>query len=199
MTRSLILASSSPRRQELLAQMGLSFQVYSPEVDEHQDGSPDQVVRALAERKARAAALVHPQDAVLAADTLVHIEGQLLGKPVDLEDAARMLRLLSGKWHEVVTGVCLVADGSLQTAHATTRVLFTAMTDEEIRFYCDSGEPMDKAGAYGIQGRGAFLVAAITGSCSNVIGLPVHDLIAVLLRHRLVRPAAAGPQAQPGP
>ena len=172
MTRSLILASSSPRRQELLAQMGLGFQVYAPEVDEDLEGSPEQVVRALAERKALAAARQYPQSAVLAADTLVHLAGQLLGKPRDLKDAARMLRLLSGQWHEVVTGVCLVVNGALDTAHATTRVLFSPMTESEIRFYCDSNEPMGKAGAYAIQGLGSMFVEEIRGNYTNVVGLP---------------------------
>lgn len=172
MTRALILASSSPRRQELLTQMGLSYQVFSPEVDEHLSGSPEQVVRALAERKALAAAAVYPHGAVLAADTLVHVQGKLLGKPIDRQDAARMLHLLSGAWHEVVTGVCLVVDGQAVTAHAATQVKFARMTEDEIRFYCDSGEPMGKAGAYAIQGLGSMFIPEIRGSYTNVVGLP---------------------------
>ena len=172
MKRDLILASSSPRRQELLTQMGLPYQVFSPEVDEHQTGSPAEVVRALARRKALAAAHAHPNAAVLAADTLVHVAGELLGKPADADDAARMLQMLSGRWHEVVTGVCLAVDGVTDTQHATTRVLFTEMTEDEIRFYCDSGEPMGKAGAYAIQGLGGMFISEIHGSYTNVVGLP---------------------------
>ncbi|NLE69710.1 MAG: septum formation inhibitor Maf [Clostridiales bacterium] len=172
MNRELILASTSPRRQELLTQMGLPYQVFSPEVDEHLTGSPAEVVMALARRKALAAAGFHPGAAVLAADTLVHIQGELLGKPEDCNDAARMLRLLSGSWHEVVTGVCLVVDGVVETAHAATRVLFTALTEDEIRFYCESGEPMGKAGAYAIQGLGGMFISEIHGSYTNVVGLP---------------------------
>ena len=110
-----------------------------------------------------------------------------------------MLKKLSGRVHHVTTALTLRSNKRKETVSDTAYIHFKELTDSEIEYYVDNFRPFDKAGAYGIQGRGAFLVAAITGSCSNVIGLPVHDLIAVLLRHRLVRPAAAGPQTHPCP
>ncbi|MGI6726016.1 MAG: Maf family protein [Christensenellales bacterium] len=170
--RRLILASSSPRRQELLAMMGLNFDVFSPQVDECLRGSPREVVMALALRKASVAAAAFPADFVLAADTLVVIDGQALGKPADYADALRMLRLLNGAWHEVHTGVCLIVDGRIQQEHAVTQVLFTRMSEDEMAGYCRSGEPLGKAGAYAIQGLGGMFIEQICGSYTNVVGLP---------------------------
>lgn len=169
----LILASASPRRQELLSQMGLAFEVVAPEVDEQVEGQADEVVLALAQRKALSVADLHPEAYVLAADTLVYQDGQPLGKPRDAADAARMLALLSGRWHEVHTGLCLIAPGGAQhTAHALTQVQFCALSEADIASYCDSGEPFGKAGAYAIQGLGGMYVEQICGSYSNVVGLP---------------------------
>lgn len=168
----LILASASPRRQELLAQMGFDFEVFVPQVDEQLPGEPVDVVQALARRKAQAAAAVHPDGLILAADTLVYANGQTLGKPENLEEAAGMLRLLSGSWHEVFTGVCLMKAGKEQTAYAKTRVLFSPLTAADIIAYCQSGEPMGKAGAYAIQGLGGQFIEEIAGSYANVVGLP---------------------------
>ena len=176
MTRRLILASSSPRRQELLSQMGLTFTVFSPDVDENLSGSPESVVAALAQRKSRAAAERFPDDVVLAADTLVSVNGQTLGKPEDDKDAARMLRLLSGVWHQVHTGVCLIANGQVYPAQAVTQVLFSRLEDREIQAYVASGEPMGKAGAYAIQGLASMYIEEIAGSYTNVVGLPTSKV-----------------------
>lgn len=171
----LILASGSPRRLELLTRMGYEFEVRAPEVDEHVAASPQQAVVILARRKALAAAEGLTEGVVLAADTLVAVDGEALGKPQDADEARRMLRRLSGREHEVFTGVCLidVANGR-QTLHVErTGVVFRALSEEEIDAYTATGEPMDKAGAYGIQGGAAAFVERISGSYENVMGLPV--------------------------
>lgn len=183
MNKRLILASASPRRHELLSQMGLRFEVFPPQVDEDLQGPPGQVVVALAQRKAGAVAARFPEDAVLAADTLVAVEGQVLGKPDDLEDARRMLRLLSGRWHEVHSGVCLQVGQEAESAHAVTRVKFVSMTEDEIQAYCDSGEPMGKAGAYAIQGLCGMYIEQIEGSYTNVVGLPTA-LVRMMLKNK---------------
>ncbi len=178
----LILASSSPRRRELLAAMGVEFEVVSPETDEDIRGTPGEMTRGLAQRKARAVSASHPSDTVLAADTLVCVAGAVLGKPADVADAARMLAMLSGVWHEVHTGVCVIAGGEEQLGHAVTRVRFSPMTAAEIAFYCASGEPMGKAGAYAIQGLGGMFIEEISGSYSNVVGLPTGLVYRMLCR-----------------
>ncbi|MCL1952015.1 MAG: Maf family protein [Oscillospiraceae bacterium] len=173
-----ILASASPRRRELLALLGIPFEVHAPHVDERIDPAWDaaQAARALAGQKAAAAAERFPGDYIIAADTVVEIGGALLGKPVDAADAARMLRLLSGREHRVVTGVCLRLDQAERVFSQETRVRFYALDEDEIAAYVRTGEPMDKAGAYGIQGRGALLVEGIAGDYFNVVGLPVARL-----------------------
>ncbi len=186
MTRQIILASASPRRQELLTQMGVPFQVHAPQVDEHLTGSAKQVVLELARRKALAAVSAHPQAVVLAADTLVAINGVVLGKPKDLQDAARMLGLLSGAWHEVHTGVCLALDGKIETAHAKTRVQFSDLSQDEIALYCANGEPMGKAGAYAIQGLGGMFIQQIHGSYTNVVGLPTSVVYQMLKKANIL-------------
>jgi septum formation protein len=166
----LVLASQSPRRSELLRNAGIGFRVQAAEVDEtpFPGELPVNYVRRLARAKADAVA----GDLVLGADTAVVIDGQILGKPVDQADAARMLRLLSGRSHEVITGICLKGREAW-VAHESTTVFFAPMTEEEIRRYVASGEPMDKAGAYAIQGLASCFVERIVGSYSNVVGLPV--------------------------
>ncbi|NLX82961.1 MAG: septum formation protein Maf [Clostridiales bacterium] len=186
MPRQFILASGSQRRQELLSQMGVPFELYVPEVDERLNGSAEQVVVELARRKALEAARVYPKAAVLAADTLVTIEGEVLGKPQDLFDAARMLRRLSGAWHEVHTGVCLVVDSAAEFAHVKTDVLFSNMTEDEIRLYCDSGEPLGKAGAYAIQGLGGMFIQQIHGNYTNVVGLPTSVVYQMLKKANIL-------------
>ena len=172
MPRRLILASSSQRRKELLTLMGLDYEVFSPDVNEDGEGLPGEVVLLHARKKAQATALVYPDDIILAADTIVYAMKEILGKPKDLTDAARMLRLLSGKVHQVYTGVCLVSGEKLLEGTAVTDVLFSRMTQEDIAFYCASGEPLGKAGAYAIQGLGSMFIEEISGSYTNVVGLP---------------------------
>ena len=173
----LVLASASPRRQELLRNAGIAFTVQPADVDE--TPLPGESPRACAERLAREKALaVWPRrstDKVLGADTVVVVDGVILGKPVDAEDAARMLRLLSGRVHQVITGVCLVSppDGAARTASETTFVTMGEISDDEIRSYIATGEPMDKAGAYAIQGIASRWIPRIEGDYSNVVGLPV--------------------------
>ena len=179
--RQLILASSSPRRQELLKSMGVTFQVAEPDVDERMDGLPEDVVKALASKKAQAAAQLRPGNIILSADTLVFAAGKSLGKPRDRADAKRMLCLLSGAWHEVYTGVCLLADDLSLIESAKTDVRFSALSPDEIDWYCDSGEPMGKAGAYAIQGLGGMFVEEIRGNYHNVVGLPT-SLVRTMLR-----------------
>jgi len=186
----IVLASASPRRQELLRNAGIPFTVQPADVDE--TPLAEEPARNCAERLAREKALAvwrkRPQDVVLGADTVVTVDEKILGKPVDGEDAARMLRMLSGREHRVITGVCVVRAGDrgsgassdcdlegaeIRTASETTLVMMGELSDEEIREYVASGEPMDKAGAYAIQGRASRWIPRIDGDYSNVVGLPV--------------------------
>lgn len=171
----IILASQSPRRRELLSLYGIPFVVEPSQADEeHVSGAGAERVRALSRLKMREVAARHPGRVVLAADTLVCVDDEIMGKPKDEADAIRMLRLLSGRAHEVHTGVCLCcADGRELCGIETTRVCFMPMTDEDIRRYVATGEPMDKAGAYAIQGAAGIFISHIEGSPSNVIGLPL--------------------------
>ena len=170
----LILASASPRRKELLGMTGIPFLVDAPEVDETCTLGARDAVKELSLRKARAAAQLHPGKVILASDTLVAVDDTPLGKPRDEEDACRMLRSLSGRWHQVYTGVCVVdAQGHAHVDADATDVRFGEMTEEEIRAYVATKEPMDKAGAYAIQGIAGMWVEEIRGCSSNVIGLPM--------------------------
>jgi len=172
----LILASASPRRAELLRAAGIQFDVLPADIDESvfPDKSAEHHVRRLAEAKACAVLPRADGRPVLAADTVVVVTGEILGKPADEGDARRMLRLLSGRSHEVVTGVCLVRHEDLSTSEvAVTTVEFAPLTEAEIDWYVASGEPRDKAGAYAIQGLASRFVTRIDGSYSNVVGLPV--------------------------
>jgi septum formation protein len=176
MNCKLILASASPRRRELLDNAGIVFFVRVAPVDERRGEGETAVeyVRRLAESKARAVAREDDEEWVLGADTTVTVAGQILEKPLDATDATRMLRLLAGKWHEVVTGICLVGPGeAVLVDHAVTRVKFAPLTTAEIDAYVASGEPFDKAGAYAIQGRASRFVERIEGCYFNVVGLPV--------------------------
>ncbi|HET9601765.1 MAG TPA: Maf family protein [Acidimicrobiales bacterium] len=177
----LVLASGSPRRHALLASAGVRFSAEAPDIDESLlDGEePAAYVERLAVEKAAAVTIV-PRDVILAADTTVAVDRQIFGKPVDARDARRMLLALSGRAHDVHTGVAVVVDGRTRTAVATTRVTMAAY-DDDIDWYVGTGEPLDKAGAYAMQGAGALLVRSISGSASNVVGLPlavVADLLA---------------------
>jgi len=184
MQNKLILASGSPRRKELLTLMGISFQVCAVDVDENLDGAPDEVVKALALRKAQAAYRLHPGETVLAADTLVYKDGKTLGKPKDEADALRMLLHLSGGTNTVYTGVCIIdgVTGREEVCCDAAYVRFVDIDEASARRYIQSGEPMDKAGAYGVQGMGGMFVSSVEGSPSNVIGLPMH-LVRRMLRN----------------
>ncbi|HOW52026.1 MAG TPA: Maf family protein [bacterium] len=183
MKRKLILASASPRRRELMGYFPIPIEVVVPEVDESVTPGmgPAPFAQMLAERKAAAiVAIKGNEDPVLAADTIVVIDDEILGKPRDAADAVRMLTLLSGRTHQVITGVAILWDGKEKVFSVSTDVTFKELTPKEIADYIATKEPMDKAGAYAIQGTGGFMVTEITGSASNVIGLPVAETIAAL-------------------
>ena len=180
----ILLASGSPRRRQLLEQIGLSFTVRSSDVDESVAPglSPAEVVEALARRKGEAvAASAAPEELVIAADTVVALDGAVLGKPAGEADAERMLTALAGRTHFVYTGLTVLRGEIVRTVSEETAVTFRPLTAEEIAAYVRTGEPMDKAGAYGIQGYGALLVEGIRGDYYNVMGLPVCRL-GLLLR-----------------
>ena len=180
----MILASQSPRRNELLGQIGLrGFKVTSPEVDETVDEHlpPAQVVEELSRRKAMAVARhADGDDLIIAADTVVALEGAVLGKPADQREAFAMLTALSGNRHYVYTGLTVIQGDQVVTQHECTTVTFRELEPEEISHYIATGEPMDKAGAYGIQGLGAMLVSGIEGDYFNVVGLPIFRLSRIL-------------------
>ncbi|MFZ0796412.1 MAG: Maf family protein [Terriglobales bacterium] len=171
----LVLASASPRRQELLRNAGIIFDVQPAQIAE--DPLPGETAKDCAERLAREKALAvarqRPHDLVLGADTVVVVDGEILGKPSDAADAARMLRRLSGREHQVITGVCLVVGGQPSVASETTLVTVSEITDQDIADYVASGEPTDKAGGYAIQGIASRWIPRIEGDYSNVVGLPV--------------------------
>lgn len=178
----LILASRSPRRSELLQAAGIAFDVLAADIDEtpFPNEAPAAYVERLAIEKARAVLALRPDARVLGADTTVTIDGEILGKPVDEDDARRMLYLLNGHMHEVHTGVAVVSRNQVTSAVDTTRVWFAQMTDEDIRWYVATGEPVDRAGAYAIQGFASRFIPRIDGSYSNVVGLPVALVSSIL-------------------
>ena len=177
---SIILASQSPRRRQLLGQIGLDHFIVRPaRGEEVMDPalSPAQLVEELSRQKAReVAGASDPGDLVIAADTVVAIDGRVLGKPHDREEACAMLSALSGREHTVYTGVTVCRDDRMLTQHEATQVRFRTLSPREIQAYVDSGEPMDKAGAYGVQELGALLVEGIRGDYFNVVGLPLCRL-----------------------
>lgn len=183
----LVLASASPRREQLLRQLGLDFRVSASGLDEEQaapaGAAPAVMVRELALAKARAVAAREPAAVVLAADTVVVLDGEVLGKPASPAAAEEMLARLQGRTHRVFTGVAAVAPGGAAAAEVEeTRVTVRPLTRAEIRAYVASGEPLDKAGGYAIQGRGALLVTRVEGCYYNVVGLPLARAAAVLAR-----------------
>jgi len=184
----LVLASASPRRQELLRAAGISFEVDPAHISE--DPLPRETAGDCAERLAREKAFYiarkRPGDAVLGADTVVVVDGQILGKPFDSADASRMLRLLSGRLHRVITGICLIVSGQSSVASETTSVTMSEISEPEISAYVATGEPMDKAGAYAIQGIASRWIPRIEGDYSNVVGLPVARVYRMLRERRLI-------------
>lgn len=177
----MILASGSPRRRELLGQLLGQFEVLSSDADEASpEMDPLRLAAELAQRKARAVASLHPERAVLGVDTVVAVGSHVLGKPRDEAENRAFLEQLSGGTHRVITGVCLLAGGQTYRATEQTQVTFRPLTPAEMAFYAATGEGLDKAGGYGIQGQGAGLVARIEGDYSNVVGLPLTRTLGLL-------------------
>lgn len=177
--KKLILASRSPRRAEILRSVGWPFEVIVAGVDEtpRQDEAPNDYVRRLSVAKAEAVAATLNEGLVLGADTTVVIDNQILGQPIDDDDARRMLKMLSGRWHEVLTAVAVIRankESDPLVGVETTRVRFAELSDSEIEWYVSSGEPLDKAGAYGIQEKAALFIEQIQGDYFNVMGLPIR-------------------------
>ena len=186
---TLILASGSPRRRELLTRAHIDFEVVQSGIDEIREpheGAREYALR-MALDKALAVSTLHPQRPVLGADTVVECGGVILEKPIDSRDATRMLTALSGRTHTVVTAFAIASNESLITSDAiVSRVTFRALTPEEIASYIATGEPFDKAGAYGIQGIGGGFISRVEGSRDNVMGLPTDEVLAALRRHGIV-------------
>ena len=188
----LILASASPRRVEMLRNIGIDFRVVPSNVEENPAGviRPIDLVRGCAQLKTDAVSKTFPDSWVLGADTIVVINGEVLGKPVNDTDAVRMLRKLSGRKHRVISAFCVAKMSESQKVldYVETQVWFKKLTDDEIRGYVSTGEPLDKAGAYGIQGIGCFLVKEIKGSYTNVVGLPLAEVVDVLVELGACKP-----------
>lgn len=173
-----ILASKSPRRQELLGRIVPNFEVDVVETEELIDSTLplDKAIEEVALQKGKAVFAKHPNDIVISADTIVALNGKIYGKPKNEADAKVMLNELSGKTHEVITGVCLMKAGKTETFSSVSNVKFLSLTNEEIDAYVATGEPLDKAGAYGIQGYGALLIDKIDGDYYTIMGLPIAKL-----------------------
>ncbi len=187
----LILASKSPRRSDLLEQAGLTFSIIPSDFDESSVtmSDPESYVRTLAKSKAIDISKKHPESWVLGADTVVLIDDSILGKPASKAEARSMLKQLSGQTHQVITGYCLCCQTKNDIISETvkTDVRFKTLRDAEIEWYIQTGEPFDKAGAYAIQGIGTFLVKRINGSYTNVVGLPVCEVIEFLIKQGIMR------------
>jgi len=186
----LLLASHSPRRKELLEQAGIDLQVVPSDIDEENVSikNPEEYVIELSYLKAEKVSRAHPDSWILGADTIVVIEDQILGKPESEDHATEMLRLLSNREHLVFTGFCIMnkqKETIIKNA-VETKVYFKTLSDQEIKWYVKTKEPFDKAGGYGIQGVGAFLVRKIFGSYSNVVGLPVCEVIEILIKLKII-------------
>jgi len=186
----LILASKSPRRRYLLEKAGLKFTVIPSKVDENSVilSAPDTYVKSLAEAKAGDISNRYPDSWIIGADTIVFVDGTILGKPASVDEARAMLQSLSAKTHQVLTGYCICrkTDGRFISECVTTDVSFKKLSATEIDWYIQSGEPFDKAGAYAIQGIGTFLVKRINGSYTNVVGLPVCEVLEYLIKEGVV-------------
>ena len=185
----IVLASRSPRRGELLAAAGIPFDVLAADIDEtpRPNEAPEAYVERLAIEKARTVLTLRPDAAVLGADTTVVIDGLILGKPADALEATAMLRLLRGRVHEVYTGVAVASASGIRSAVDRTRVWFEPMTDEDIEWYVATGEPVDKAGGYAIQGLASRFIPRIEGSYTNVVGLPVALVSSILSQEQPIR------------
>lgn len=171
----LVLASGSPRRSEIMNSVGWEFTKDVPDIDESErkGETPEAYVQRLAKEKAQAVATSHPDEIILAADTTVVIEDKIVGKPKDLSDARRMLEMLSGNWHEVLTGIAVINNGTVEVGLQRTRVKFLPMNDDEIELLVAKGDPLDKAGAYAVQAQAALFIEGIEGDYWNVVGLPI--------------------------
>lgn len=178
----LILASSSPRRRDFLNNMGVSYQIIKPRIDESalEGEDPLVYVQRMAKTKAQVIAAEHDSEVVLAADTIVVVGKQILGKPVDREDAKRILRTLSGKTHQVMTAVCIGKGSDVRMLTEITNVTFAPLSEDLIATYVASGECDDKSGAYAVQGIGAMFIEKVEGSVSSVVGLPICQVRKVL-------------------
>ncbi|MFT0799893.1 Maf family protein [Bacillus swezeyi] len=187
MTQPLILASQSPRRKELLDLLQIPYSIVVSKAEEklNRNFSPAENVKWLAEQKVRVVAEQYPDAVVLGADTIVCYDGVCLGKPKDADEAERMLRMLSGQTHSVLTGVCIKSNSRCETFFEETEVTFWPLEDQEISAYIATGEPFDKAGSYGIQGKGALFVRHIKGDYYTVVGLPISKTMRVLKQFAL--------------
>jgi septum formation protein len=182
----LILASGSPRRSDILASVGWEFVKHPADIDESELGgeAPEDYVVRLAREKAEAVAAQYPNEIVLGADTTVVIEGQILAKPIDMADARRMIGMLAGRSHDVLTGVAIVTGGRTESGMQRTRVKFAAMTEDEIAFLAEMGEPLDKAGAYAVQAHAALFIEGIEGDFWNIAGLPINLVYEMVMKVR---------------
>ncbi len=190
--KPLLLASGSPRRQQYFQELGLDFTICIADIDEHLrlGEVPRDFVMRMASEKAQSVMKKHPRSWVVAADTIVSMGERIMGKPKDSEDALAMLMELSGKEHLVMTGICLGNSSmEMKTLDTTvSKVEFTHFSKEIARSYISTGESLDKAGAYGIQGKGAFLVRSLIGSYSNVVGLPLAEIVRLLIEYNIIVP-----------
>ena len=190
-TQKIILASKSPRRRDLLEQLGLNIKIVPSNIDETLVSiqNPEKYVKKLSLLKANNTALFYPDQWVIGADTIVVVKGQILGKPVSKTDAIAMLNKLNNCEHNVFTGFSIVnlKKKIIITQSTETKVFFKSLSPEEIKWYVSTGEPFDKAGSYAIQGIGAFLVKRISGSYSNVVGLPVCEVIEILMNLNVIK------------
>ncbi|MBB5174389.1 Maf family protein [Texcoconibacillus texcoconensis] len=185
--KPLILASASPRRKDLLEQAGISFSIVVSDANEQIDEqfTPEEAVLSLAEQKATTVFEQHPQSIVLGSDTVVSLDGEILGKPASEQEAFRMLRALSGRTHQVFTGVCIVSEEGMESFYEEVDVSFYPLTDEEITAYINTQEAFDKAGGYGIQGVGSLFVERISGDYFSVVGLPVSKVVRTLASYQV--------------
>lgn len=187
----IVLASGSPRRAEILNSVGWQFIKVIPDIDEseRENEPPESYVQRLAEEKALAVSAPDPSSIVLAADTTVVIDEQIIGKPVDLDDARRMLKMLSGRWHDVLTGVAIRQNGNISIGMERTGVKFASMNHAEVEFLAEMGDPLDKAGAYAVQAQAALFIEQIRGDYWNVVGLPI-SLVYRMIKNERTRESA---------